>query len=134
MRLYHFTTRRHLASILREGELRLTESNASATEAHAAHPCVWLTESPLARDTAAVLLASAWDKTAVRITVEVPREETLTWRMFCSRMKVDPAWRRALEIGNWRAWRMIFRPVRREEWVAVEARGEDGEYRPVEEE
>lgn len=128
MRLYHFTApyrTGHLGKIMADGQIDVTESNVSATQEHAGPDVVWLTSDgdPDAHrwnrypgDDPAVERV----KVLGRITVEVPDREVTSWSGFCTRHRVKDHWRRALTHPGWKTWKVIQRPIPREEWRAVE--------------
>lgn len=123
MVFYHYTSTLHLPSILREGVLRTTESNVSWTRDHAAPDVVWLTtcdEASLGHGLSGVV-----DKSAVRITVELPDDWAKRWKKWAPAHGASP---RDMEIlaqtgGGWEAantWFVCTRPIPKKYWTAVE--------------
>jgi hypothetical protein len=78
MILYHYTSLHWLESIRIDGFIRPSEANASPTKRHATPDVVWLT-------TAKSIPADGWsrggafDKTAARLTVDVPIDAVMLW-------------------------------------------------------
>jgi hypothetical protein len=134
--LYHFTIPSrdgHLGSILRDGEIRTTESNCSFKREHAGPDVVWLLDVP----TAALADHGLGDdqglyaKRLGRVTVEVP--DAMRWSSFCIRHRVSRGTMTALAAsGGWgsKAWWVLERPIPHSEWVAVD-RYVDGIWLPV---
>lgn len=130
MRLYHFTSVVHLPIIERAGLLRRTESNFHMTVEHAAPDVVWFTTMA----TPALghgLDGGIADKARVRFTVDVPDAWVRPWLPWVDALGIERSWRDVLvESGGGLAaaesWRVTFRPVRRDRWVAVESRPEAG--------
>lgn len=138
MRLYHFTSREHLASIRCDGYLRLTESNVSAPWQHLAMtPVVWFVDTPVLQHDHG-LGGSAVDKRDVRIAVDVPESWTLRWLDWANGQGIDGHWLNALvdAAGGFEAaahWWVTFRVVHHDRWVEVAVRsGDNSTYCVVE--
>jgi hypothetical protein len=72
MKLYHFTCVEHLASIQRDDLIITTESNVSFEREHAGPDVVWLSSDPGRPPRDSWTHGSYYDKTRIRITVDVP--------------------------------------------------------------
>lgn len=130
MRLYHFTSPERLTMIRITGEIRVTESNIGSNRPdirpygeHVGPDVVWLTDVGVvsARGAGLDRTPDGTDKTAVRITVDVPDHEVIWWPDFAVEHGMHKAWRRALERGrDPRSWFVLTRPIPRAEWVDVE--------------
>lgn len=124
MRIYHFTSTTHLPLIEASGCIDLTESNVSAPwEWLAMPPVAWFVDVPVLEHDHG-LGGSAVDKTAVRITVEVPDHWTLRWLDWANAQGIDDRWRDALVsgVGGYEAaqhWFITFRPIRRDRWIEI---------------
>lgn len=130
MRLHHFTARDHLESILKEGRLRVTESNLSDRRTHAGPDVVWLTDEP-SPDSAAWAEALYVDrfgrvarvdpagKLAIRITVDVP--DAVHWPAWARSHGIRNMWYRKLAVagGDPKRWWVVERPIWRDEWVSI---------------
>ena len=126
---YHYTSMVHIKEIREYGIIKTTESNVSMEEEHAGPDVVWLFKEPLSvvpRMMYAPLLMGAdkmnqqglgirqtdneelerrfmgvWvPKTAVEITVSLPRDEVIRADKFLKKHKADPVWIEVLENGN----------------------------------
>lgn len=125
MKLYHYTSRVHLAQIGLDGFLRVTESNISPTERLAGPNVVWLTSSH-DWDKQSWMVGSAVDKTEVRFTVEVPHRDVSWWPEWSARHEIDIDWYDSLNEaggGNAERWYVCERPIFKVEWLEVEVRG-----------
>ena len=94
MRLYHFTSEAHLPGIERDG-IKHGDVPTSPTEGFDAP---WLTTDPdWAHQTWS--WGSAWDKTAIRITVEIPDDHPnlYSWQQLIETLNIQPVWVAALE-------------------------------------
>ncbi len=121
MILYHFTSTVHLPLINAAGALTTTESNLSPTREHAGPDVVWLTSDPEPDAEGHALAGSCVDKTAVRITVDVPDAEVWGWLPWSRGHRIPKKWARHLERGRRPAtWYVMERPIPRAEWVAVD--------------
>lgn len=126
MRLYHFTSTAHLPVILREGRLRVTESNLSMLIPHVGPDVVWFVDTPELGDYDHGLSGSIVDKREVRFTVDVPDtwvRHYLTWAMHSP--DADTATLAAMisTAGGHEAaehWYVTFRSVWRNRWARVE--------------
>jgi len=125
--LYHYTCRceLHLGSILREGTLRVSESNIGSADPkmppcgeHIGPDVVWLTTSEHPWGTQG-LEGGPCDKTAVRIVVDVV--DAHHWPEWSKRHGMHPRWRRSLERDCYpNQWYVVERPIPQEEWVSVD--------------
>lgn len=116
MMLYHFTSLQNHWAIQRDQEIRTTESNIGSGRPdmppfgeHVGHDVVWLTtrESPkrngLEHPPGALVHhakatgrpAIEWDKTRIRITVDLPANEVARWSVWSKRYRMHPKWRKA---------------------------------------
>jgi hypothetical protein len=142
MMLYHFTSLQNHWAIQRDQEIRTTESNIGSGRPdmppfgeHVGPDVVWLTtrESPkrngLEHPPGALVHhakatgrpAIEWDKTRIRITVDLPANEVARWSVWSKRYRMHPKWRKAMETGNAAgSWWVIERPIRGDEIVHVE--------------
>lgn len=96
MRLYHFTSARHLPQILRDESLRPSESNVGSPSPDmppfgmgVGPDVVWLLDSP-DLDHNHGLFADKTGKDAVRFEVEVP---ALRWTDWAWTAQMHPTWR-----------------------------------------
>jgi len=90
MKLYHFTCREHLPKILVEGLTRgEVPLGPSRTET-----AVWFTTVDHAEKGEHGLALSIYDKTAVRITVDIPSHDSKLhrWSHYAKFRKVHPYW------------------------------------------
>jgi hypothetical protein len=125
MLLYHYTSRLHLPSILRDGVIETTESNVSWTRPHAAPDVVWLTtcDSPHLGHG----LISVADKAEVRIAVEVPKDWAKRWKKWA---KANGSAQSDMDIlaesgGGWEAadtWFVCTRPIPKKYWKGIAVR------------
>jgi hypothetical protein len=115
--LYHFTApaTSHLGSILREGRIRVTESNVSFDEEHAGPPVVWLTSNGEQH-------GHGWHaggpKLGARLTVEAQAEHYPAWARAHG---VSTATLEALAAsgGDPAEWWVVPRPIYRPAIVAL---------------
>lgn len=120
MILYHLTCEWHLETILRDGFLKVTESNILPT---GAGPRVcWLTVNPEPRQEWQRLNRGmgATDKSVVRFTVEVKTAHH--WPRWARRQGIRGWWYHALAEsgGNPEEWYVTDRPVYRRDWRRIE--------------
>jgi hypothetical protein len=121
MILYHFTCIEHLPKIEASGFIKVVESNISMRRPHAGPDVVWLTSDPHRNADSHGLAGSKVDKTAVRITVDVPESEVRAWIPWSRQRYITKAWASALEAGKRPdQWFVVERPVTRDEWKAVD--------------
>lgn len=78
MRLYHFTALEYLDSIVKHGAIFPSESNVSLNIPHAGPDVVWLLDTPTI-DHSHGLEYARYDKTSLRVEVEVPAIHWLDW-------------------------------------------------------
>ena len=127
--LWHFTSSHHLPSILREGVLRVTESNVSITEDHAGPDVVWLLDQPVA-DAPHGLDGGALDKREVRFEV---RTQAVRWTDWIKTQPIEQVWLAALlraggGIEAARHWYIALDPIPESQWESVAIRQNDGSY------
>lgn len=117
MQLYHYTHRDHLATILMTRFLKVTESNISFHAEHAGPDVVWLTDQDNPRFLGS-MLTHVWDKTSVRITVDVP--DAHHWPTWSRAHGISEDTYRALaRKGMPKTWYVVERPIRSVEWVEI---------------
>lgn len=80
IRYYHYTSKVHVANILKSGHLKLTESNLKH-DVELYKPVVWLTTKAIPNDFELGLDGSVVDKTEVKIIVK-PQKHFKTWTKF----------------------------------------------------
>lgn len=128
MILYHFTSAFHLPFIEAANEIRVTESNIGSplagfppVGAHRGPDVVWLLDDP---DPALGhgLTGASVDKTAVRITVDIP--DAVKWTTWRETKRMHPAWRRRFVRaggGSLAAdhWYIATAPIKRDRWVEI---------------
>ncbi|MBE0568341.1 MAG: hypothetical protein IH577_01515 [Deltaproteobacteria bacterium] len=122
MKLYHFTSVRHMRDIMRSGCIRTTYSDIQPDGAGPA--VVWLTSNPKAKQEwteggAPVFLL---EKYGIRITVEVPDKDAHRYPEWSRKMGVDPKWFKLYteKDGDYGNWYVVTRPVGKSEWKTVE--------------
>jgi hypothetical protein len=143
MILYHFTSLLHLPKIMQAGHLRTSETNLHPTIEHYGPDAVWFIDIPELGEHDHGLNASLPgevrpDKTAVRFTVEVPDKRVVSWLPWAEAQGIDPQWLNVLthEDGGREGashWKVVFRSVPEDQWIAVETRQPDGTWKPVDE-
>ncbi|MBE0603783.1 MAG: hypothetical protein IH611_09150 [Deltaproteobacteria bacterium] len=122
LKLYHFTSVRHMRDIMRSGCIRTTCSDIQPDGAGPA--VVWLTSNPNPKqewtegDAPVFLL----EKYGIRITVEIPEKDAHRYPEWSGKMGMDPKWfklytERDGDFGN---WYVVTRPIGKAEWKAVE--------------
>jgi hypothetical protein len=122
--LYHFTSPEHLKSIEADGVITTTESNVNAFGG--GPRVVWLTDDP-DPGKAGWAEGSLYDKTAVRITVEVP--DAYPWLAWAGEQGIEEYWKNALVSAGGgpdaaASWWVVERPVHTSEWEILEVRGD----------
>lgn len=137
MVLYHFTSPddRHLGSILRDGQIKTTESNVSPFKIDAVPRVVWMTTNP---DPAA---HAGWSgptgmKTVVRFTIDVPKFTVMPWTEFARRHNVPDFWQRAMITAAgggscYRSWYVRTTAIPAKNWSAVEQHDAAGVWSPL---
>lgn len=118
--LYHYTSIERLPTIADRGYLEVTESNISRQRAHAGPPVVWLTThaDPATADNG--LSGSAFDKTRVRITVEVEKRRVHKWRPWARSHGIDRKWEDALSrVGGSGSWRVSTERIPSTAWLEI---------------
>jgi hypothetical protein len=154
VKLYHFTCWHNYMEIVVAGEITTTESNIGSPYEdwlpfgdHVGPDVVWLTShgEPAGNALEGLMIAvdddgnvtDSWeetppiefDKSRLRITVELPDDEPQRWPDFSKRHRMNPKWRRDFEKGKRPAtWWVLERPVRVDEIVEVVADNELAEY------
>jgi hypothetical protein len=123
VRLYHYTSKYHWNSIHTAGYIDTTESNVSWTTEHGGPDVVWLTAcvSPLLDHG---LRGSIFDKTEVRITVELPNDWVKRWKKWAP---IQGASREDMDMlansgGGWEAadtWYVCTQQIPRKYWVEI---------------
>jgi hypothetical protein len=123
MLLYHYTSKRHMPSISADGFIDTTESNVSLTREHGGPDVVWLTscDAPTLNHG---LRGSIFDKTEVRITVDVPNDWVKRWRKWAP---IQGASALDMEMlaetgGGWEAadtWYVTTQPIPRKYWTEI---------------
>lgn len=127
VRLYHFTSPDHLPQIQRDGFLKVTESNVSLRREHAGPDVVWLTTRDSVAPGTMGLDSAFHQKTAIRITFEVPRRDVHKWHDWArSRGSSEETIRQFAEAGGSGTWRVVQRPIPEAEWVAIDRQDETG--------
>ncbi len=129
-RLYHYTSIERWALIEAAGMLATTESNLHPTIPHAGPDVVWLTtDAELGHGHGLTTTTDGTDKTAVRITVELPNKYVHKWREWAIRHGVERRWLDALDKtggGGSATWRVVERPIRAERFIDVHVRSDLG--------
>lgn len=125
--VYHYTCLAHVPDIVASGYIKTVESNLSVEREHAGPDVVWLTTDPEAgpRDhglNATGLDAVAnWDKSRVRITVELPNNYVYKWLPWAKARGIEDRWLAALmRTGTgWQTWRVTERRIDRRSWREI---------------
>ena len=108
--LYHFTSRHHLPLILKDGYLKLTESNLKQPSQEVIHklqrgeanvkdlyrPVVWLTSSPNPDNMG--LTGSSFNKSEIRFTLK-KREHYEKWSTWSRENRIKDSWAESLKRG-----------------------------------
>jgi hypothetical protein len=122
LKLFHFTSVRHMADIMKSGCIRTTYSDIQPDGAGPG--VVWLTSNPKPKQEwteggAPVFLL---EKYGIRVTVEIPDKEAHRYPEWARRMGIDPKWFKLYteRDGDYGNWYVVTRPVGRPEWEAVE--------------
>ena len=144
--LYHFTGTHHLASILRDGCLRPSESNVGTPRPppgmdrlppvgeHLGPDVVWMLDTPeITHPHGLVNALTGTAKTRVRFTVDV---DATRWTSWPPARRMNPQWRAAMiRTGGGKVaakhWWVTQRPVPASAWLAVDIRQDDGSWRPL---
>jgi hypothetical protein len=136
MRLYHFTSTIHLPFILRDGYLKVTETNLDPVHPHAAPDAVWFLDGPDLGGSLHGLNVDSLpgprpDKTQVRIEVEVPDGRVRAWLPWVEAQGIDPEWLDILTRNDGgregaARWMLVFRKVTIDQFVTIEVRDEHG--------
>lgn len=118
--MYHFTSSHHLPVILNSGYLKLCDSNVDIIQPD--RSVVWLTDLPEVEPNSHGLGAQ---KTAVRITVDVPGIQWLKW---APTAYMDPNWRHhVIEGGGGEEaaehWFIHPAPIKASRWTEIRASG-----------
>jgi hypothetical protein len=123
MILYHYTNKYHLASIRSTGILYPSESNVSWTKGHGGPDVVWLTtcDEPSLNHG---LHGSVFDKTEVRISVELPAGWAKRWKKWAPVQGMSESDMDILAEtgGGWQAadtWFVCTKPIPHKYWVEV---------------
>lgn len=122
MKLYHFTSVRHMKEIERSGRILTTCSDIQPDGAGPG--VVWLTANPAAKQAWTECGSPVFllEKYGIRITVEIPEKEAHRYPEWSRKMGIDPKWlkiygERDPDLGS---WHVVTRPIVRPEWSAVE--------------
>ena len=122
MKLYHFTSVRHVKEILKSGVIQTTYSDIQSDGAGPA--VVWLTSNPkpkqgwTERDAPNFL----FEKYGIRITVEISEKEAHRYHEWSRKMGMDPKWFKLYteRDGDFENWYVVTRAIGRPEWRDVE--------------
>lgn len=133
MRLWHFTSTTHLPWIIESGYIKTCDSVFDMESADAAPMCAWFLDRPDMGGYPHGITYASVDKTAVRIEVEVPDKLVVKWTDWAIAGGIDPMWFHTMvESGGGREaadqWRVVFRSVKRDQWVKIETRLPDGTW------
>lgn len=94
IRLYHFTSKQGYRGILEKGYIAIGDGNLSFMPSND-NQVVWLTTSPLPTGGHG-LGGSAYDKTQVRFTLDLPEDYVSRWATWADRKGIDPEWKECL--------------------------------------
>ncbi len=115
MKLYHFTSVRHMKEIERCGSIKTTYSDIRPDGAGPG--VVWLTTNPKPKQGWTEIDAPVFvhERYGVRITVEVPEKEAHSYPEWSRKMGIDPKWfklytERDRDFVN---WYVVTRPIGR---------------------
>lgn len=129
MKLYHFTCHEHLNGIRRSGLIQPTESNVGSPVTHmppwGSHrgpDVVWMLDTDTLNGLSHGLKGSAYDKTEIRITVDLPRP--IRWLDWEWTAYMHPGWQNSImEAGGGLAavesWYIWPAPIRRRNWLDI---------------
>lgn len=125
MILYHFTSTLHWPRIEAAGFIKTTESNLHPVQQHYGPDVAWFLDTPDLDYDHGLIAFSPVDKTAVRITVDVPDKWVRSWLDWADAQGIDPDWRSIMiETGGGidaaRHWMVTFRPIRSDRWTHVD--------------
>jgi hypothetical protein len=136
MKLYHYTSREHIAFIAAARTIKVTELHLGGQgQEHAGLDVVWLTKDRNHKQGWQRLPAvfDGTDRSAVRITVEVPEAEAHSWRDWALEHGIEAALLDALAgSGGADDWFVVERPVPEDEWVSVELTRMRSRLKPIE--
>ncbi|MEW6720947.1 MAG: hypothetical protein AB1346_10905 [Thermodesulfobacteriota bacterium] len=122
MKLYHFTSIRHMREIEKCGVLRTTFSDIQPDGAGPG--VVWLTSNPKPKQEWAGGGAPIFllEKYGIRITVELPDKEVHRYPDWSRKMGIHPKWFKMYteRDSGYASWYVVTRPIGRTEWHAVE--------------
>jgi hypothetical protein len=136
MILYHFTAEFHLPMIRKSGVLIPTESNIGSPIAgwppygqHVGPDVVWLSSAAnIVKGLGIIGFTGDFDKTGVRITVDLPDNEVVKWTKWPYRRRMNKHWRKVMEQDQLpELWWLIERPIHDYEWVDVEVGWRQGD-------
>jgi len=122
LKLYHFTSVRHMREIMKSGRIQTTYSDIQPDGAGPG--VVWLTSNPKPKqqwtegDAPVFLL----EKYGIRITVEIPEKDAHRYPEWSREMGIEPKWFKIYteRDGDYGNWYVVTRPVDKSEWKAVE--------------
>lgn len=132
MTLFHFTSHLHIPYIKREGiafgdiPITISTTQDEAIALIGEDTGVWLTNNPKADDYVPWCADAPVDKTAMRLTVEIPEtaaSRLWTWRDYANHKSVDPKLVARLEevggpLGCGLTW-FIFKGIVLPEWITA---------------
>jgi hypothetical protein len=125
MRLYHFTCLLWLPEILKDG-ITLGEVPTGPTRSKDRPNAANLTNDPDPRHQSVWTGRNAADKTKVRLTVEVPDNEVMSFRQLVDRFKIKSSWLKRIDPSYQRPhWFFAFDGVSPEKITTVEIREGD---------
>jgi hypothetical protein len=122
LKLYHFTSVRHMNDIMKSGCIRTTYSDIQPDGAGPA--VVWLTSNPEPKQewTEGGAPSFLLEKYGIRITVEIPDKDAHRYPEWSRKMGINPKWFKLYseKDGDYGNWYVVTRPVGKTEWKAVE--------------